>query len=175
MFNAVGIPFLERMIDSPIEDEYSSSYPSVAFSFLLWYDYYFIVISSFCDIPSFQLKIASLLTTVLKVLKNSKNDELRRDALTILSSLSSNSNILNVFYFFKYHLRFYSIVFLYLIFLVTALYYPKNLLRIPQKNHYSRSKSFNSLFISSIDFIHYLIQQLPQDYGDATLLLALLQ
>lgn len=86
------------MIDSPIEDEYSSSYPSVAFSFLLWYYHYFIVIFSFCDIPSFQLKIASLLTTVLKVLKNSKNDDLRRDALTVLSSLSSNSNILSVFY-----------------------------------------------------------------------------
>lgn len=96
IFQAVGVPFLDRLISTPIEGSYLSSYPSVAFSFLLKLLFIFLFPFSFCDVPSLQLDIAKLITSILKVLRTTTEDDLRRDAVMVLSSLAPNPSIIKV-------------------------------------------------------------------------------
>ncbi|KAK8794083.1 hypothetical protein WA171_003209 [Blastocystis sp. BT1] len=83
IFNAVGLPFLEKMMKTPIQDAYDSSYCCVALSFIL----------NFCDIPELQVKIVQLIVPLLQVLKESKDLQQRTDLLHILSSLWNNTTL----------------------------------------------------------------------------------
>ena len=52
--------------------------------------------SSFCDYPSLQKDIVQLIVPMLQQLIIAQNDVLRRDILTILFSLSTNTQLLPV-------------------------------------------------------------------------------
>ncbi|KAK8822707.1 hypothetical protein WA556_001600, partial [Blastocystis sp. ATCC 50177/Nand II] len=84
LFHAVGLPFLEKLIRSPVDGDYASSYCAVGLAF----------VKNFCDYPSLQKDIVQLIVPMLQQLKGAQNDVLRRDILIILFSLSTNTQLL---------------------------------------------------------------------------------
>ena len=97
LFHAVGLPFLEKLIRSPVDGDYASSYCAVGLAFVKKCSSYPCVTPSFCDYPSLQKDIVQLIVPMLQQLKDAQNDVLRRDILTILFSLSTNTQLLPVF------------------------------------------------------------------------------
>ena len=96
IFHAVGLPFLEKLLSSPVEDFYDSSYCAVGLAFLRKFGSGCPLMNSFCDYKSLQTEIIQLIVPMLQQLKASKSDVQRRDVLSILFSLSANAQLLPV-------------------------------------------------------------------------------